>query len=72
MRQPYDLHYPTPRDADVLSKPSAKFIDGDSDETDYIQLDQKLYPGTLINSINGNGEVTGSVTADVLVEKGQK
>jgi hypothetical protein len=47
-------------------------IKGDCDETDYMQLDKKFYPGTMINSVNKEGEIFSSATAGVLVEKGQK
>ena len=52
--------------------PSPQDIKGDCDETDYMRSDKKFYPGTMINSVNKEGEILSSATAGVLVEKGRK
>ena len=52
--------------------PEPKFEDGVIDDTDYIKLNGKFYPGTMISSANKKGERLFSVTAGVLVEKGDE
>ena len=53
-----------------VTKPNPKIKDSDCDETDYVALDGKFYPGTMLNSLSKEGEIYSSVTAGVLVEKG--
>jgi hypothetical protein len=55
-----------------VTTPSPKIKDSDCDETDYVALDGKFYPGTMLNSLGKEGEIYSSVTAGVLVEKGHQ
>jgi hypothetical protein len=55
-----------------VTTPMPKIKDSDCDETDYVALDGKFYPGTMLNSLDKQREIYSSVTAGVLVEKGHK
>jgi hypothetical protein len=54
-------------------KPTPKFIDSICDETDYVTLDKKFYPGTMLCSTDpSNNKAVSSVTAGILVKKGSE
>ncbi|RBR24569.1 uncharacterized protein FIESC28_02619 [Fusarium coffeatum] len=42
------------------------------DETDYVAMDGKFYPGTMIGSVDEEGELCSVVTAGILIEKGDE
>lgn len=57
----------------TLNLPQPKYFEGDCDETDYVALDNKFYPGTMLRSTNkDNDETISSVTAGILVKKGSE
>jgi hypothetical protein len=57
----------------TLNLPQPKYFEGDCDEMDYVALDNKSYPGTMLRSTNkDNDETISSVTAGILVKKGSE
>ncbi|KAK1766322.1 hypothetical protein QBC33DRAFT_116863 [Phialemonium atrogriseum] len=62
----------TPRRALAVKPKPARLDTLVADETDYVQADGKFYPGAMINSIAKNGQVYSSISAGVLVSKGQQ
>ncbi|KAH7267557.1 uncharacterized protein BKA55DRAFT_684827 [Fusarium redolens] len=51
-------------------KPNPKMYENQiCDETDYVSLDKKFYPGTMIGSTDQHGSLYSAVTAGILVEK---
>jgi hypothetical protein len=63
---------PNTKSRERVTAPNPKIKDSDCDETNYVALDGKFYPGTMLNSLNQEGEIYSSVTAGVLVEKGHQ
>ncbi|KAJ4265377.1 hypothetical protein NW762_004665 [Fusarium torreyae] len=49
--------------------PNTRDLEGACDETDYVELVGKFYPGAMINSMDKAGNVVSSATAGILVEK---
>ncbi|KAK1830393.1 hypothetical protein QBC39DRAFT_261131 [Podospora conica] len=41
-----------------------------ADETDYVKLDGKFYPGAMISSVNENDKIYASASAGILVQRG--
>ncbi|KAF4485546.1 hypothetical protein FAGAP_11609 [Fusarium agapanthi] len=54
-------------------KPDPRHLDNlIADETDYVTKGRKFYPGTMIGSVNKDGEIIESATAGILIEKDGK
>lgn len=52
-------------------KPDPKVEDSHIyDETDYVDTDGKFYPGSIISSVSKKGGIVSSVTAGILIQKG--
>ncbi|EON98243.1 hypothetical protein UCRPA7_6215 [Phaeoacremonium minimum UCRPA7] len=59
----------TPRRSRAIKPKPAKLEGMVADETDYVHMDGKFYPGSMISSIDKNGHIHSSVSAGILIER---